>query len=302
MITYKGCVGVLGATSIVGEYLLPLLVEEGWNVVAFSRQARYIKQKSENQPIIWRLLTKFKSPGIRDVHKTEKPITFWISLAPIWVLPEYFSMLLHCGAKHVVAISSTSRFTKDTSSDPAEKKLAENLAENEERLATWAKKEKITFTILRTTLVYGLGRDKNVSVIAAFIRRFDFFSVFGAARGLRQPVHAQDVASACVAALGASAAINRCYNISGGEIVTYREMVCRIFSVLGRKPRFVTFPLWLFRLGIFVLRILPPFRHLSAVMAERMNQDLVFDHQDASRDLNFSPRNFQLNSKDLPRN
>ena len=299
MSAYKGCVGVLGATSIVGEYLLPLLVEEGWDVVAFSRKARYIKQPMNDCPVAWHLLTKSKLPDNNDVHQTGKQITFWISLTPIWVLPEYFSMLLHCGAKHVVAISSTSRFTKDNSSDPAEKKLAGNLAENEERLAAWAKKEKITFTILRTTLVYGLGRDKNVSVIAAFIRRFAFFSVFGDARGLRQPVHAQDVASACVAALGASAAINRCYNISGGEIVTYREMVCRIFSALGRKPRFVTFPLWLFRLGVFLLRIFPPFRYWSAAMAERMNEDLVFDHEDAYRDLGFAPRPFLPTRKDL---
>jgi nucleoside-diphosphate-sugar epimerase len=63
MIAYKGRVGVLGATSIIGEYLLPLLVEEGWDVVAFSRQARYIKQPLENCPIIWQLLTKSKLSG-----------------------------------------------------------------------------------------------------------------------------------------------------------------------------------------------------------------------------------------------
>jgi len=50
MIGYKGRVGVIGATSIVGEYLLPLLVKEGWNVVAFSRQAQYIKNQRENNP------------------------------------------------------------------------------------------------------------------------------------------------------------------------------------------------------------------------------------------------------------
>jgi hypothetical protein len=35
-------------------------------------------------------------------------------------------------------------------------------------------------------------------------------------------------------------------------------------------------------------------------MVERMNQDLVFDHQDAKRDLNFSSRSFQLQAEDLP--
>lgn len=301
MITYKDRVGVLGATSIIGQYLLPLLVEEGHEVVAFSRQTRYIKRPLENQPITWQPLTKSKLPDSRNVNQKEKQIKFWVSLAPIEILPEYFPMLLTYGAKHIVAVSSTSRFTKSESSDPAEKKLAENLAENEERLESWAKKEKLIFTILRPTLIYGLGRDKNISVIAAFIRRFAFFCVFEAARGLRQPVHAQDVALCCAAALNANAAINRCYNISGGEIVTYREMVCRIFSVLGRKPRFVTFPLWFFRLGIFLLRIFPPFRHWSAAMAQRMNSDMIFDHAEASRDLGFSPRSFKLNKEDLPK-
>ena len=133
-------------------------------------------------PVAWHLLTKSKLPDNNDVHQTGKQITFWISLAPIWVLPEYFPMLLACGARHIVALSSTSRFTKSVSSDPAEKELSEYLAENEERLAAWAKKEKITFTILRTTLVYGLGRDKNISVIAGFIRRFFFLCIRSRAR------------------------------------------------------------------------------------------------------------------------
>jgi nucleoside-diphosphate-sugar epimerase len=301
MIAYKGRVGVIGATSIVGEYLLSLLVEEGWDVVAFSRQPQYIKKPAGNQPITWQLLTKSKSSDSSDFHQIEKPIIFWISLAPIVVLAEYFTILLTHGAKHIVAISSTSKFTKSESSDQEEKKLAQTLAESEEHLKSWAEKEKLTFTILRPTLVYGGGRDRNISVIAAFIQRFSFFSVFGAACGLRQPVHAHDVASCCVAALSSDAAINKSYNISGEETINYREMVCRIFAVLDKKPHFLAFPLWLFRLAVFFLRMFPPFRHWSAAMAERMNQDLIFSHEEASRDLGFKPRPFRLTKEDLPR-
>jgi nucleoside-diphosphate-sugar epimerase len=301
MVLCKERVGVIGATSIVGEYLLPLLVEGGWDVVAFSRQKRNIKSL-ENCPVTWQLFAESKLTGISDIHQNEKQITCWIILAPIGILPECFPMLLAYGAKHIVAVSSTNRFTKRESSDSAEKKLADALVENEEFLAACAKKEKLTFTILRPTLIYGLGHDKNISVIAAFIRRFAFFCVFGAARGLRQPVHAQDVALCCVAALCAKAAVNQSYNISGGEIINYREMVCRIFSAFDKKPRFVEFPLWLFRLAVFILRIFPPFRQWSAAMAQRMNQDMVFDHSEASRDLNFSPRKFQPDRKDLQEN
>ncbi|MGB5217977.1 MAG: SDR family oxidoreductase [Smithella sp.] len=302
MATYKRCVGVIGATSIVGEFLLPLLVQEGYDVVAFSRQEQCFQSTSKNNSIIWKRLTKSSLSDINNISPAENKISYWINLAPIWVLPEYFPMLLAYGARHIVTVSSTSKFTKSTSDDPAEKKLAERLKTAEASLTGWAEKEKISFTILSATMIYGLGRDGNISVIASFIRRFSFFCVFGDARGLRQPLHANDVAFACVQALKTRAAHNRFYHISGGEVLTYREMVCRIFSALGKTRRFIQFPLWLFRAAMAILRVFPPFRHWSFAMAERMNQDMVFDHSEANRDLNFRPRKFQLDKNDLPKN
>jgi len=231
--------------------------------------------------------------------QSDEPIHFWISLSPIMTLPEYFPLLPAYGAKHVVAISSTSRFTKEDSSDAAEKELARRFVENEERLIAWATKESLTFTILRPTLVYGFGRDKNVSTIASFIRRFSFFPVLGAAQGLRQPVYAQDVALCCVAALTSGAARNKSYNVSGKDTISYREMVSRIFTALHKKPRFIVFPIWLFGVAVFFLRRLPPFRYWSAAMVQRMNKDMVFDHSAAEHDLNFAPRGFQPGREDV---
>ena len=95
-------------------------------------------------------------------------------------------------------------------------------------------------------------------------------------------------------------AANRAYNISGGETLTYRDMIARVFAALGRRPRLLTVPLWAFRLVVSVLRCLPRYRQWSAAMAERMNLDLVFDHAEAARDLGFKPRGFALAAEDLP--
>jgi nucleoside-diphosphate-sugar epimerase len=293
MVTCKGPVGVIGATSLLGYCLLPLLIEDGYDVVAFSRRVSRAQQPP-SRGVVWRLLSVKYS---RDAE----PITKWICLAPIWVLPEYLPLLLHYGVKHIVAVSSTSRFTKGLSSDTAEKELAAKLIEGEQLFMDWAEKNQVNWTILRPTLTYGLGRDKNVSVIARFIRRFAFFPLFGEARGLRQPVHVHDVALGCVAALSSEKAFNHSYNISGGEMISYREMVGRVFSVIGRKPRFVILPLCLFRLAVMFLRLLPRFRHWSPAIAERMNLDLVFDHTDARRDLGFTPRPFRLSIEDIPK-
>ena len=280
--------GVLGASSLVGCGLLPLLVERGWQVAAFSRRPH---KGLEVGPVAW------LEPG--KLLTGSPSIPAWICLAPIWVLPDYFDWLVECGAKHVVALSSTSRFTKVDSSDPVEQALACKFAACEDQLSAWAQAHGVAWTVLRPTLIYGFGQDSNVSEIARLIRRFGFFPLLGKAHGLRQPVHAQDLATACVAALGNPAAENRGFNLSGGEILPYREMVERVFIAMGKRPRFVSMPLWAFRSALVVLRIFPRFRKWSGAMAERMNRDLVFDHAEATQALGFSPRAFELTRDDL---
>jgi nucleoside-diphosphate-sugar epimerase len=216
------------------------------------------------------------------------------------VLPDYFGLIEAQGARRVVALSSTSLFVKDDSSDPGEQDIARRLAEGEHALRVWAEGRGVEWVIFRPTLIYGRGRDKNLSEIARFVRRCGFFPLLGGARGLRQPIHVNDVASACLAALNSPVAASHAYNISGGEVLAYREMVCRLFVALGKQPRLVAVPLWMFRAVVAVLRLVPRYRHWTVEMAERMNRDLVFDHAEAARDLGFSPRPFVLSPEDLP--
>ena len=288
-------VGVLGASSLVGECVRPLLRAAGWQVAAYTRQA----QQRDELGVSWLVLPTGASG--RPVSQDDAVVTpYWICVAPIWVLPDYFFLIEASGAQRVVVLSSTSRFTKISSGDTAENAIAAKLIESEARVQAWAENRGIEWIILRPTLIYGLGRDKSISEITRLIRRFSFFPVFGKAQGLRQPIHAEDVAAACISALQAAGAANRAYNISGGETLTYRDMVARVFAALGRRTRLLTVPLWAFRLAVTTLRCLPRYRQWSAAMAERMSSDLVFDHTDAARDLGFKPRAFVLTAEDLP--
>lgn len=286
-------IGLLGATSLVGECLLQQLIQAHWHVTAFSRH-----QVTQKHPqITWQQLDTLNQAKLRT---EENKIPAWLCVAPIWVLSGYFDLLLAYGAQRIVVLSSTSRFTKNTSSDSNEKKIAHQLTKGEELVQTWATTHGVEWIILRPTLIYGCGRDKNVAEIAHFIRRFGFFPVLGSAKGLRQPVHVDDVASACFSALGTLNLTNRSYNLTGGETLDYREMVKRVFEALNRPPRILTVPLWFFQIATWGLGWLPRYQHWTIAMAERMNRDLIFDCSDAKRDLNFAPRAFKLTVEDLP--
>lgn len=285
-------VGLLGATSLVGTGALQLLMGKGFLVTAYSRNA------IDNlvAGVSWRTI----EPKVlldTSLHR----IRYWLCVAPIWVMPEHFNLLLSHGARRLVVLSSTSRFGKMNSEDLSERHLAQRLANAEENLQRWAEEKNIELIILRPTLIYGLGQDKNVSEISRFIHRFGFFPVFGKAEGLRQPIHVEDVANSCVTALLRRDIPSGAYNLSGGETLPYREMITCIFKAMRKKPKLLSIPLWLFMFAIGVLRFIPRYKQWSYAMAQRMNQDLVFDHSDAKAAFGFNPRGFVLKPEDLPK-
>ncbi len=277
--TLKTPILMLGATSLIGGHLMARLADEGFDPVAISR-------RPPAGDASW-VDVDLTAP---DVETRLPPAATVFSLSPIWLLPDALLALKAAGMTRLVAFSSTSRFTKEASPDGGERAVAKALSDAERAVETWCAEHGVAWTILRPTLIYDEGRDGNVSRIAKLVKRFRVMPLLGGGRGLRQPVHAADLASGAVAAAGAPAAHNRAYNLVGGETVTYRLMVERVFEGLGEPPRVLPLPTWLF--GLVMTLAKPFYPGATTAMGARMGQDLVFDSTDATRDFGWAPRAF----------
>jgi nucleoside-diphosphate-sugar epimerase len=288
---------VTGASGIIGHYLLPLLVERGFAVQAISRRPRP-STTDDGGTLRWVRLDlngAWAEGGMATAGGAPLgPAEGLVHAAPIWLLPAWLPTWADAGVSRVVAFSSTSRFTKRSSGSVAERETARRLAEAEEAVERACRERRIRWTIFRPTLVWGLRRDQNVSAIARFVRRFGFFPIAGDGRGKRQPVHAGDLASAVLAVLDNPAAFDRAYETPGGETLTYAEMVSRIARGVGRTPKLVRLPPSLLRGGLAVASRLPGLESATPAMADRMNEDLVFDCTDARRDFGYDPRPFRF--------
>lgn len=240
-----GVVGVIGATSPVGQQVLKQLCAQGVNVVALSRK----DNGSSHAQVRWVNVTAASSSA--DLVHEVGQVSHWIVVAHIWVIKDYEEMLARCGVQRLVCISSTSRFTKTDSSSEYEEALVQRLEQGEDHLQKWCEANQVAWTVLRPTLIYGRSTDRNLSEIVKLIRKWRFFPLFGSGHGLRQPVYVDDVAQACIRALYSSSAHNRAYNISGAEVLSYREMVTRIFRTMGMPVRFFRIPLPLFSVALF---------------------------------------------------
>jgi nucleoside-diphosphate-sugar epimerase len=289
---------VTGATGLVGHYLLSLLTERGFAVQAISRQAPRSATSGAAGAARWMRLD-LDGPGAEVGAAGARGGRFgsadcFVHAAPIWLLPPWLPRAADAGVRRLVAFSSTSRFTKQGSSSPKERETARRLAEAEDAVQETCRRRGIPWTILRPTLVYGGGRDRNVSDAARFVARFGFFPIAGRGTGRRQPVHGADLAAAALDVLDNPATFDRAYDTPGGETLTYAEMVSRIARAVGRTPRLVHLPLPLLRGTLATASCLPGLGHVTRDMADRMDEDLVFDLAPARRDFGYDPRPFRF--------
>ncbi len=270
---------VLGGGSMVGGWLLPLLARAGYRGHVVSRD-----RKDGVEGFEWLSALEVQNASW---HLKEKAVI--VSLWPIWLLAPVMPQFP--GASQLVALSSTSLFGKAGSLDRVERQLVENLASAEKKVRVSAETFRIPYTILRPTLIYDCIRDHSINFIARIIRNFGFFMVAGGARGLRQPVHAEDVAKAILASIGNGKAYNKSINITGGEAITCYTMIRRVAEAVGRRPRIIPSPVLLLKAMMMVARFLG-LTNLSPSLFDRMNQDLAYDSREAGEILGFKARPF----------
>lgn len=272
---------VFGGSGPIGAALLARMAPAGWAIVAVSRDA---------QP---------DSPGVRwlrgDLERCDG-------------LPDAVDAIFSCGpldhfarwharstidAPRIVAFGSTSAAAKQASPDAAERELAARLRDAEAMLFASAAARDAAATVLRPTLVYGDGRDRTVSRIAAMAQRLGWFMIPRDASGLRQPVHVEDLAAAALDACDAAAARGRVYDLPGGETLSWRDMVARTLAALVPPPRLVEVPMPLFRLALAAARLAGRAGGFGEGALARLHEDLVFDAAPARADFGYAPRPFK---------
>lgn len=271
---------VFGASGQLGMPLLDHLRDDGWRVYAVSREAR-----GEQPGLIWLQGDLVHLDGL----PLQAEAIF--SCGPLDHFAQWYART-PMPAPRVIAFGSTSIDVKRGSADAEERDLAARLHEAERVLFEAASARGAAATVLRPTLVYGVGRDRNLNRIAQVARRFGRILLPRDARGLRQPVHAHDLADAAFRCIEAQATFGRAYALPGGETLAYCDMVARVLAALEPPPRLHEVPPPMFKLTLALAHAAGVALDFNEAAVARMRSDLVFDPTDAQRDFGYAPRGF----------
>jgi nucleoside-diphosphate-sugar epimerase len=265
---------VFGASSQVGHYLLPLLSARDEPVVALSRAPH-----AQSAGVTW------LTGGLPDAVPDVQSVSAIFSFGPLSLFAPWLSRADLPHAPRIIATSSMSAESKRESDVPAERELSQRLRDSEEMLASACARHGSEWTVLRPTLVYGAGLDKSLTPIARRAMRTRVFPL-PAGRGLRQPVHAEDLARAALAACDTPAAAMKILAIGGGECLPAGEMFARVHRSLPVDTLPLPLPAWTLRLA---RRGVPKLRGPLG----RLEVDLIADNTELTRLLGIRPRPFR---------
>ena len=275
---------IFGASGATGKFLLPRLLARDARVLAVSRVPR---QDAASPQLRWLTGDLFNA-----VQTLPAGIDVLVNLGPLDAFATWFEGNPSLQARRVITLSSMSVQSKLTSADPAERELAARLQTAESRLASAASARNIAWTILRPTLIYGDGRDRSLAPIVRFARRWRMMPLPIGADGLRQPVHAADLADAVVACVDCATAAGKTYPVGGGERLRFDELLQRLRSAQRRLVVPLPVPLFLLRVVVWMIRRVGGAHTVNASALRRLREPLIADNSAATRDFGYAPRAF----------
>lgn len=268
----------LGASGQIGRFLLPRLRQDSHNVWAISRSPALQKSSSN---LIW------LQGDLCEAMPTLPDVEVVMSLGPLDAFVQWFKGASLPYLQRVIAISSMSVLSKEHSIDPEERVLAARLAASEQLLIESCNERNYSWTIFRPTLIYGAGLDRSLTPLARFAQRYRVLPIPLGASGLRQPVHADDLAWACVSVRNNPRTWNRIYPLGGGEQLRFDSMLRRLCISLPKRVLLIPLPQWFLRLALRLLA-----QQFSVATFSRLSKDLIAINDDAEHDFGFTPRGF----------
>lgn len=264
---------VFGASSQIGAYLLPMLRRRGVTVHALGRDP-----PPAADGVHWH------RGALPDAVPAVPGCEGILCFGPLEALAGWLSRQAVAPAPALVATSSMSIASKGDSPSPDERAVVERLHAGEAGVRRECERLGMAWTLLRPTLVYGAGRDRSLTPIARRARRWRVFPL-PRADGLRQPVHAADLADAAWRALRTPAARGRVLELGGGERLRAGEMFARVRASLP----VATLPL---PVGAAALALAARLAPRVRGPVSRLQRDLVADNGPIEAVLGVRPRGF----------
>ena len=259
---------VTGATGFIGRHLLPVLHQQGWQTTAAVRddfrqplsipikaiQVGEIDDMTDWQEALLGIDTVIHLAGRSHIlHETiSNPEAAFIKVNTKGTI-NLVKQSLKAGVKHFIFVSSihamaaeSDNILNENSPCHPDSPYGRSKLQAEQALINLAKDSDMTWTILRPTLVYGLGNRANMDRLMKLIKR-GLPLPFGAIKNRRSFVFVGNLVAAIITCLDHPNAANQIFLISDNQAVSTPQLIRLIAQQIQQPCQLLPVPTTLLR-------------------------------------------------------
>ncbi len=270
-----------GATGYIGKRLIPELIENGHEIIACVRDQTRSEIKPKYQPKV----TFFEVDFLKPIDHLFIPKAYDVAY---YLIHSMSSSIQDFEEKEAIAARN---FVKMVEASEAKQIIyLTGIVNSEEKLSQHLKSRynveqilsdcKVPLTAIRAGIIVGSG-SASFEIIRDLVEKLP---VMVAPRWLNsrcQPIGIRNILQILIGVLGKEEFYNRHYDVSGGEILTYREMLLGYAKVRGLKRWIFTLPVMTPRLSSYWLYFITSTSYNLAVnLVNSMKIDVVGEEND----------------------
>jgi nucleoside-diphosphate-sugar epimerase len=269
---------VSGATGYTGFFAVSALVKSGMSVRCIVRNP----EKCEKLVALGVEVVPGDLESSEDVRAALQGVEVFVNIAQIRYASSLVPVLEEAKLRRSVFFSSTWRLSRYHTPQ------VQSVIDGERCLES----SNLNPVILRPSMIYGPGDDRNISRLRDFLSRSRIMPIFGSGSQLVQPVYVTDVADAVVACVEKEVS-GQTYEIAGDQPLCYTEMIDILCRLLGRTVLKVYIPVFLALPAVKLASIFVPFLRVREDQIRRMKEDRAFNIDPARADLDYRPMGFE---------
>lgn len=272
---------VTGATGFTGSRVVPLLLQNGFEV-------RCLYRATSDRSLLPQPEIEWTLGDVSDTQTLSASMRGTDALVNIASLgfghaDSIIAAAKSAGVQRAVFVSTTAIFTQLNAGSKTVRMAAE----------TAIQASGLRYTILRPTMIYGSDRDRNICRLIRWLKVLPFFPVFGDGNYLQQPIYVDDVAQAILGSLKSDRTINNSYNIAGKYPLTYNQVIDTIAKQMNKRVWKIHIPS---KPVVSLLKLLERIHFPFPIKSEqvlRLNENKDFSYEEAQKDFGFNPRSFE---------
>jgi nucleoside-diphosphate-sugar epimerase len=237
---------VAGGAGLVGQNIIPRLIDRGFEVAAVDKNAANAGALAELNPKARVLVADMAEPGPWQAELAASDVLVMLQAQIGGLDPALFERNNITSTRRALeaAADGSCGYVVHVSSSVVNSAAVDLYTESKKAQEAMLADCETPHIVLRPTLMFGWFDRKHLGWLRRFMDRSPIFPIPGSGRWLRQPLYAGDFAAILTGAIGGR--LTGAYNISGLQKIDYVDLIKAIKRATKSRSAIVFIPVPVF--------------------------------------------------------